>query len=469
MGILSGLAVGYEQIEPVIVSNVALDRNIILVGRHGTCKTTLARELAKGYEGSFVIYDATKDDIISICGIPKTKALEEGVFDFAIGERTIWDKKLIVIDEIGRATKENQNILLEILQEKTCFGKKLAYRTLIATMNPESYAASLRLDEALLDRFYCVINVPDFYKGAPKKSISDIVMMNLNQQRMTTTDGLVEAYAKVRNNYEELKRLAIDAVATYVSHLLEVLTGSGDRYISPRRYTMLADEILIIGAYYLYTEESKYLEKAARMALNYAIALPLKIELAKLYSLHNNFRQFLDIEGAKNTKVMQLRAEIARLRNDEEKTEFIIRNLKDIAEHLKQDEATNLMGLALEKCKDKERALLPDYFNALRTIADGVGFDDIKRSVTSEYRIAWDAGIQELIQKLGKMKLGSAEDSSYLEEINKYLQKIQTPDIFGSKEPEVMQFRKLIFQEKDKFLRISSIKELYSLIFQKDS
>src|SRR3989304_6654348 len=110
--ILSSLVIGFDKIEPVVVANVAIERNVILVGRHGTCKSTLARELAKGYGGSFVIYDATKDDIISICGIPKTKVLEEGRLEFAIGDRTIWDKSLIVIDEIGRATKENQNILL---------------------------------------------------------------------------------------------------------------------------------------------------------------------------------------------------------------------------------------------------------------------------------------------------------------------------------------------------------------------
>lgn len=468
MGILSGLAVGYEKIEPVIVSNVALDRNIILVGRHGTCKTTLARELAKGYGGPFVIYDATKDDIISICGIPKTKALEEGVFDFATGERTIWDKKLIVIDEIGRATKENQNILLEILQEKTCFGKKLAYRTLIATMNPESYAASLRLDEALLDRFYCVINVPDFYKGATKKSINDIVMMNLNQQRMTTTGDLLDTYAKIKSNYERLKQLAVDAVATYVSHLLEILTGSSDRYISPRRYTMLADEILVIGAYYLSTEDSKYLEKAAKMALNYTIALPLKIDLNTLYSLHNSFKHFLDIEGGKDSRASEIRTQIAQLNDEKQKTAFLIKNLKDVAVHLKKDEATDLMGFAFEVCKIKEQALLAEYYDALKALVTVEGFDDIKRSVTSEYRNAWDTSIQELLQKLTKMKVASMDDKEYLEKINVFLQKLKTHNLFESSEPDITGFRKLIFKEKSKLLQASSIKGLHALIFQKN-
>ena len=53
MGILSDLAIGYERIEPVILANLAIERNFILVGRHGTCKSTLARELAKGYGGPF--------------------------------------------------------------------------------------------------------------------------------------------------------------------------------------------------------------------------------------------------------------------------------------------------------------------------------------------------------------------------------------------------------------------------------
>ena len=176
--LLDRVVVGYDKIEPVIMANVALGKNFILIGRHGTCKTTLARTLAQGYGGPSVVYDATKNDIVSICGIPKTKALEEGRFEFAIGERTIWDKQLIVIDELGRATKENQNILLEILQERTCFGQKLEYKIVIATMNPETYAASLRLDEALLDRFYAVLPVPDFAKGIKRDVVLRILEMN---------------------------------------------------------------------------------------------------------------------------------------------------------------------------------------------------------------------------------------------------------------------------------------------------
>src|SRR5450432_604786 len=120
---------GWKEVESVVVGLMAMNKSFMLIGRHGTGKTRLARALSRGYgEKGFVFYDATKDDLISIAGIPDPEAIKSGRLRFVAHERSIWDKSTVVVDEITRAGKESQNLWLEILEERTCFGLPLAYR-----------------------------------------------------------------------------------------------------------------------------------------------------------------------------------------------------------------------------------------------------------------------------------------------------------------------------------------------------
>jgi MoxR-like ATPase len=164
---------GYDHLAPVLLGLVALGKHILLIGRHGTGKTRLARILASGIgDGSFAFFDATKDDLVAIAGIPDVTAMQDGVLRFVPHARTIWGKTTIVVDEITRATRENQNLWLEILEARTCFGLPLACRCIIATANPTSYAAAFQLDEALLDRFHAVLPVPEFQEGVNAEDVT---------------------------------------------------------------------------------------------------------------------------------------------------------------------------------------------------------------------------------------------------------------------------------------------------------
>src|SRR6266850_3943790 len=94
---------GYDHLEPTVVGLMATHKSFMLIGRHGTGKTRLARLLSRGYgDKGFVFYDATKDDLISIAGIPDPESLKRGRLHFVPHERSIWDKSTIVVDEITR-------------------------------------------------------------------------------------------------------------------------------------------------------------------------------------------------------------------------------------------------------------------------------------------------------------------------------------------------------------------------------
>jgi hypothetical protein len=58
---------GYADIEPIIIGLMAMNKSFLLIGKHGTGKTRLARVLSSGYgKGGFVFYDAPKDDQLSM-------------------------------------------------------------------------------------------------------------------------------------------------------------------------------------------------------------------------------------------------------------------------------------------------------------------------------------------------------------------------------------------------------------------
>src|SRR6056297_43999 len=225
LSILDSINYGYGHLEPMIIGLMAMNRNFLLIGRHGAGKSRLAKVLSQGYgKQGFVFYDATKDDLISIAGIPNPEAIKNGKLDFTPHQRSIWDKSTVVVDEITRASKENQNLWLEILEERTCFGKPLSYRSLIATANPESYAAAFRLDEALLDRFHAVIPIPELQENMGLKELETIMGLALNPRPKVEAETIARLFSEIQAAYKDLHSSgAMEKVIAYASRIVSEL------------------------------------------------------------------------------------------------------------------------------------------------------------------------------------------------------------------------------------------------------
>lgn len=426
---LSDIVVGFERIEPVIIANVALGKNFILIGRHGTSKTTLARILAQGVGGgSYVIYDATKDDILSIAGIPKTKALEEGRFEFASGERTIWGKQIIVIDELGRATKENQNILLEILQEKTCFGQKLDYRVIIATMNPETYAASLRLDEALLDRFYAVLPVPDFAQGVRKETVRKILDLNFSKGRWEAGKEFSRVYDAVRSHYEAFVSTPAtrEAVLEYTSRVMELIKGKTKAYISNRKSIQMADEIFAIGAYMAHLKEKEPLSAAAKLALEYTISVPAGAELSTALQCHNACKSILENYALSEADL--LRYEFARIPEDSVKRRirFVLENVREITKHLKEIDGDFMLGYVLDHARQlrTKASTLQNLVHALKEVS---GYKEVKTRAEGLLMEELALRKKALAASLDTQKIKDMQDVALVKRIDELLHE-RTPE-----------------------------------------
>ena len=111
LNLLDRINYGYGELEPIVVGLMAMSKSFMLIGRHGVGKSRLARVLSRGSGAQgFVFYDATKDDLITIAGVPDPESIKAGHLRFVPHQRSIWDKSTVVVDEITRAGKESQNL-----------------------------------------------------------------------------------------------------------------------------------------------------------------------------------------------------------------------------------------------------------------------------------------------------------------------------------------------------------------------
>ena len=74
---------------------------------------------------------------------------------------TIWDKELVLIDELNRAVPELQSKWLEIIRSRKIMGFPTQVKWVWAAMNPISYSATQALDNALVGRFAIFLYPPD--------------------------------------------------------------------------------------------------------------------------------------------------------------------------------------------------------------------------------------------------------------------------------------------------------------------
>ena len=353
--LLHRLMHGYEELEPVILGLMAMDKSFLLIGRHGTGKTKLAKWLSKGFgEGSFVFYDATKDDLISIAGIPDPESIKAGKLKFVGHERSIWDKSVIVVDEITRAAKENQNLWLEILEEHTCFGIPLKYRSIIATANPESYAAAFQLDEALLDRFYAVIPVPEMQSAIDSNDVKMMVDLSLIDGENVSHMEIVKIFQAIKSAHACLvKEKAMDKVSAYLGEiippLLSMFQEQNSLYMSPRTYChILPEAIMAVAAYYKVTGSSEPLQEAAVQALRYSVATKLQTNTLAVEQYHKAAAIILKDSTIPNSK--NLRIDMNSISDPEKQLHFL---------------ATNWSGMIVEFSHDELEKTIKAIYNAI--------------------------------------------------------------------------------------------------------
>lgn len=150
-----------EADENLVLASLLTGDPLLLIGNHGCAKTHVANKVARALERKFLVYDASKAMFEDVLGYPNVEELKHGVVEYVPSPVTIWDKELVLIDELNRAVPELQSKWLEIIRSRKIMGFPTEVKWVWAAMNPLSYSATNALDEALIGRFAIFLYPPD--------------------------------------------------------------------------------------------------------------------------------------------------------------------------------------------------------------------------------------------------------------------------------------------------------------------
>ena len=150
-----------EADENLVVASLLTGDPLLLIGNHGCAKTHVANKVAQALGRKFLAYDASKAMFEDVLGYPNVEKLKHGAVEYVPSPVTIWDKELVLIDELNRAVPELQSKWLEIIRSRKIMGFPTQVKWVWAAMNPISYSATQALDNALIGRFAIFIYPPD--------------------------------------------------------------------------------------------------------------------------------------------------------------------------------------------------------------------------------------------------------------------------------------------------------------------
>jgi len=167
-----------EQDENLVLSSLLTGDPLLLIGNHGSAKTHIAVKTAQALNRLFLVYDASKAMFEDVLGYPNIEKLKEGIVEYVPSKVTIWDKELILIDELNRAIPELQSKWLEIIRSRKIMGFETKVKWVWAAMNPLSYSATQVLDEALIGRFATFLYPPDVLQMSEQDRIKVTTHIN---------------------------------------------------------------------------------------------------------------------------------------------------------------------------------------------------------------------------------------------------------------------------------------------------
>jgi len=163
MNVLEKLGIyGWKvETENLLLASLLTGDPVLLVGKQGCAKTHIACKLAEALGKNFVAYDASKTLFDDVLGYPDIEKMKQGKIEYLPSKVTVWDKEMILIDELNRALPEMQAKYLELIRSRKIMGFPTRVRWVLAAMNPISYSGTQQLDEALIGRFATFVYPPN--------------------------------------------------------------------------------------------------------------------------------------------------------------------------------------------------------------------------------------------------------------------------------------------------------------------
>lgn len=167
-----------EAQENAIFACLLLGEPCLLLGPPGSCKTELVKMLGDALREyskreypddkkkwfGYQIYDASKLNFDDLFGYPNINKMKKDPpeVDYIETPSTIWNKEMVVFDELNRCAEDRQSNLFEILRTRCLHGIPTGNKFIFGTMNPFGDQGTLAMSDALVDRFLLYLRVGDF-------------------------------------------------------------------------------------------------------------------------------------------------------------------------------------------------------------------------------------------------------------------------------------------------------------------
>lgn len=375
MSIISKFVYGWNHLEPILLGTLARSHNILLLGSHGSGKSVFARlvsaAVGNGDNFKFIKYEMSKENLISMVGCPSPEALKEGRIDYATHERSVFNADVIMMDEITRAGRENQNMVLEILEERTVFGKPLKYKFVIATANEETYKGAYKLDQALLDRFLAVIPIPSIDSRENIVGAEEIAkMLDLNQGKRDesieeTNKEIREAVEAIRKTYDELwantklrtnlNEFASKFFASLLGNLKEFNRTAGKDGNVKISFRQISSQFvplaLSVASYYKAVQDNiDYLQVGTWDAIKYSIGTKLGFPVDKVKPIFESLKDLLIDGDTLMTRV------IVSLTTGSTKGRIVAlkKYSKEVKDQMEYAEKVNIIGNLINEIQDTD-------------------------------------------------------------------------------------------------------------------
>ena len=154
-----------EQDENLIMASLLTGDPLLMIGNHGCAKTHLAYKMAQALRKRFAAYDAGKSLFDDVLGYPDIEKLKQGQIAYISSKVTIFDKEMVLVDEINRCDASMQSKWLEIIRSRKIMGFPTAIKWVWAAMNQ----ILLRFILSFIER-YVFNKLCDVFIGGPNDS-----------------------------------------------------------------------------------------------------------------------------------------------------------------------------------------------------------------------------------------------------------------------------------------------------------